>query len=172
MNPARLLRTIETATRASIEAAGGTLEVSGDPLHALSILADNPRNWRVVLSFGGSQTISQEAQGTAHDVRVDFFVTHNKGLRFKHGDHAHAALAERDNILEAANAVHLIAAALVFTDGAGNYHPEIDCNGLQLQEVAWLIEPDEGPRRDLQLSYQVAMSNDAPDTRVAAPVAP
>ncbi len=150
---ADVLRAVEAALRPRLAALGGTLDVAGDPDHALDLLAVSPARWRVILGWPGYGAHKDAILGMGQH-RVYLIIQAAKGLA-RSGS---PILAERPALGNSLAGLIETASrwvrAMKFPDASG-----VNPHGFELTGSAWLELPGvETLQHQLDFSADAALS--------------
>lgn len=157
MDSAAFLRSLEDGLRPQVEAAGGRLDVAGDPEEVIELLAAAaPKGWRVILSFGGDEAVDPDASPGIVRWNLQSTVQAARGLRLQSGASTHRENhAGRDPLLT------LAALTSRWVRGFSGSHQDLHKHGFRHVSKQWLVI--EGiPTRQLMLTHRCILALDEP----------
>lgn len=134
-----LIAAVETFLRPLVTAAGGKLEVCGTPADTLEALGVGPKNFRVILQWGGETAVGAKKSEAEMDLKV--VVQTAKGFKLNKGADVYLTRSEgQDNFIRICAALRGWVRSIKFVraDDITKFHPLVHLDGFLPQDTNWL----------------------------------
>lgn len=162
MDAATLLRAVEDALTAPVQALGGVVAVASDPDHVVELLGTSPANFRVIFSDGGDEAVDADNSPGIVRQTLNTTVQAAQGLTLKPGSMAYKeTVAGRLPLLALSSEISRLIRGLHMV------HEDIHKHGFRHQSSQWLVIEDI-PTRQRLMNHRVIMALDKPITTEAS----
>lgn len=100
MNPEDLIVALESHLKTWAVPQNARVSLAGDPAHVLDLLLDGPRHWRIILGWGGEESVNEYDYSGIVTHTVEVYTAFHMGLSSNPGEALLVSRDHRDSLIK------------------------------------------------------------------------